>query len=69
MNPRPIGIARYTVLSSLTPYVADVLLRTDNNVAGAMLLILGGRNGCIESDSVQFDSALNGPPKEDSPWT
>jgi hypothetical protein len=41
MNARPIGIACHMVLTSLTPYVADVLLRTNSSVAGAMLLILG----------------------------
>lgn len=41
MNPRPIGIACHMVLTSLTLYVADVLLRTNNSVAGAKLLILG----------------------------
>ncbi|MGF6916276.1 hypothetical protein [Paraburkholderia sp. 40] len=41
MNPRSIRIAGHMVLTSLTLYVADVLLRTNNSVAGAMLLILG----------------------------
>lgn len=41
MNPRSPGIACHMVLTSLTPYVADVLLCTNNSVAGAMLLILG----------------------------
>ncbi|MBB5408437.1 hypothetical protein HDG34_002373 [Paraburkholderia sp. HC6.4b] len=41
MNPRAIRIAGHMALTSLTLYVADVLLRTNNSVAGAMLLILG----------------------------
>lgn len=41
MNPRSIHIADHMVLTSLTLSVADVLLRTNYSVAGAMLLILG----------------------------
>ncbi|OAJ57917.1 hypothetical protein A6V37_28905 [Paraburkholderia ginsengiterrae] len=41
MNPRSIPIAGHMVLTSLTLSVADVLLRTNYSVAGAMLLILG----------------------------
>lgn len=41
MNPRPISIACHMVLTSLTLYVADVLLRTNNSIADAMMLILG----------------------------
>jgi hypothetical protein len=41
MSPRPLGIACPMVLTSLTLYVSDVLLRTDNSVASAMLVILG----------------------------
>ena len=41
MNPRPMRIACHMVLTSLTLYVDDVLLRTNNSVADAMMPILG----------------------------
>jgi hypothetical protein len=41
MNPRPIRIACHVALISLTLYVTDALLRTNNSVTSAMLLILG----------------------------
>ncbi|WP_322011233.1 hypothetical protein [Paraburkholderia sp. J12] len=41
MNPKPIRIACQMMLTSITLYVTDALLRADNSVAGATLLILG----------------------------
>jgi hypothetical protein len=41
MNPRSIRIAGHMVLTSWTLYVTDVLVCTNNSVAGAMLLSLG----------------------------
>ncbi|WP_322013876.1 hypothetical protein [Paraburkholderia sp. J12] len=41
MKPPPVRIPCHMVLTSLSFCLSDALIRTDNSVAGAALLLLG----------------------------